>query len=75
MYAYNLKGFQVTGTAHLFQDYKTSWDVMAKAEGGTPPSTEEFRQTLQSSLAERFQLKVHREMREMPVYALVVGKN
>ncbi len=30
---------------------------------------------LQALLADRFQLKVHREPRELPVYALVVGKN
>ena len=30
---------------------------------------------LQSLLADRFKLKIHREMREMPVYELVVGKN
>ena len=35
----------------------------------------EFRQMLQTLLAERVNLKVHREMKEMPVYALVVGKN
>ena len=30
---------------------------------------------LQSLLADRFHLKLHREMRELPVYFLVVGKN
>jgi uncharacterized protein (TIGR03435 family) len=30
---------------------------------------------LQSLLADRVKLRVHREMKEMPVYALVVGKN
>jgi uncharacterized protein (TIGR03435 family) len=30
---------------------------------------------LQSFLAERFQLKIHREMNDTPVYALVVGKS
>jgi uncharacterized protein (TIGR03435 family) len=75
MYAYNLKSFQVTGTSPLFQDYNTRWDIVAKAEGGNTPTTAEFRQMLQWLLAERFQLEAHREMREIPVYALVVGKN
>ena len=30
---------------------------------------------LQTLLAERFQLKVHRQSKDMPVYALVVGKS
>jgi uncharacterized protein (TIGR03435 family) len=34
-----------------------------------------MRQMLQAMLADRFKLKIHRETREMPVYALIVGKN
>jgi uncharacterized protein (TIGR03435 family) len=75
MCAYDLKGFQITGTAPLFQDGDTRWDIQAKAEGDRMPTRAEFRQMLQSLLADRFQLKVHHEMREMPVYALVAGKN
>ncbi len=40
-----------------------------------PEQEDEFRQMLQSLLAERFHLKVHREKQEKPVYALVVGKS
>lgn len=35
---------------------------------------EQRRQMLQAVLAERFQLKVHRDPKELPIYALVVGK-
>ncbi len=46
-------------------------------EATMPPTTtpEQFRTMLQNLLADRFQLKVHRETRETAVYALVVAKN
>jgi hypothetical protein len=34
-----------------------------------------MRQRLQTLLADRFQLKVHRETREWPEYALIVAKD
>jgi uncharacterized protein (TIGR03435 family) len=34
-----------------------------------------LRAMLQSMLADRFKLAVHREMKEVPIYALVLGKN
>lgn len=49
------------------------FDIEAKAEA---PTTEaELKVMLQSLLNDRFKLKLHRENREMPVYALVAGKN
>jgi uncharacterized protein (TIGR03435 family) len=48
------------------------YDIMAKAAEGIPDS--EVGQLLQSLLTDRFRLKVHFEMKEMPAYALVVGK-
>jgi uncharacterized protein (TIGR03435 family) len=71
VYAYDVKAFQIEG----IRDYDSYWDIFAKAEGDSIPTTAEFRQMLQALLADRFQLKMHREMREMPVYALVVAKN
>jgi uncharacterized protein (TIGR03435 family) len=75
MYAYNVKSFQVVGTAPLVDQDNLWWDIVAKADGDPPPSQEAFRHMMQSLLADRFQLKVHTEMREMPVYAIVVGKS
>ena len=52
------------------------YDVDAKADDGDRPlAMSECRQRLQALLADRFHLQVHRETQEMPVYALVVGKN
>jgi uncharacterized protein (TIGR03435 family) len=70
-WAYDLKSYQVPDRKGLDD---TVYDIAAKAGGDATPSKAEFRQMLQALLEERFHLKVHREMREMPVYALVVGK-
>jgi len=74
MYAYNLKSYQISLTgpqrAALGDMF---YDVAAKADGDTPPTADEFRSMVQSLLADRFQLRVHREPREMSVYELVVG--
>ena len=75
MFAYNVKNFQVTGPAALLTKDEDRWDIVARADGDKAPTRDEFRQMMQALLADRFQLKAHREMREMPVYALVAGKN
>src|SRR5262249_55565872 len=49
------------------------FDIAAKAEDKA--NAEEVAEMIRSLLADRFQLKFHRETRELPVYALVVGKN
>lgn len=48
------------------------YDIRARA--GKPSTRDEVLAMLRTLLAERFSLKAHREMREMNVYALVVGK-
>lgn len=75
MYAYNLKNYQISPTAPLLALGDAFYDVVAKAEGGGIPTKDEFRQMVQLLLADRFKLKIHTEMREMPVYALVIAKN
>lgn len=75
MYAYDLKSYQVPRTPPLLALGDEFYDIEAKAEGEAAPTRAQFGQMLQSLLTDRFKLKVHRERREMPVYALVVGKN
>jgi uncharacterized protein (TIGR03435 family) len=74
MYAYGLRKNQVSMPSLPWLE-GASFDIAARAEGDGVPTNGEFRQMLQRLLAERFQLRIHREMREMPVYALVVGKS
>ncbi|HYL36545.1 MAG TPA: TIGR03435 family protein [Bryobacteraceae bacterium] len=39
------------------------------------PSIEQFRDMLRALIEDRFQLKIHRETKELPAYALLVAKN
>jgi len=48
------------------------YDLEAKAEGS--PAAAQLRLMMQTLLEDRFQLKVHRETRELPVYELSVAK-
>jgi uncharacterized protein (TIGR03435 family) len=67
--AYRMKLYQVTGPEWLSSE---KFDVNAKLpEGSTPDQIPEM---LQALLAERFQLKLHHDQKELPVYALTVGK-
>jgi uncharacterized protein (TIGR03435 family) len=80
MEAYKVKHYQVIFAPKVTPPtggvYNPAYyDIEAKAEGDFARTRDEFRPMLQTLLAERFNLKVHREMREMPVYALMVAKN
>ena len=75
MEAYNLEAYQVVLSRAIPQEESPYYDIVAKAPGEVALSRNEFRRMLQTLLAERFGLKLHHEMKEMPVYALVVGKN
>jgi uncharacterized protein (TIGR03435 family) len=71
--AYDLKYYQISGTPNWAET--AHFDIVAKAEGDRPPDPEHYREMVRSLLTNRFQLKAHRELKEIPVYALVVGKN
>ena len=67
---YPYEGKVVIGPAWINSEM---FDIEAKAE--SPATEAQLKLMLQTLLSERFKLKVHREEREMPVYALVAGKN
>ena len=71
--AYSVRDDQLLGGPNwLTTDH---YDLEAKASGDTPLTRDRGIAMLQSLLTERFQLKVHRETREMQVYELVIAKN
>jgi uncharacterized protein (TIGR03435 family) len=58
------------------------YDIEAVAQEGTIPANvsrdvrmQKMRAMLQALLVDRFKLRISRETREVPVYAIVVGKN
>ncbi|HEY4362687.1 MAG TPA: TIGR03435 family protein [Bryobacteraceae bacterium] len=71
--AYGVKYDQISGgPAWIKSDH---YDVTAKSEGEGTLAREQAQQMMQTLLADRFQLKIHRETRTVPVYALVMSKN
>jgi uncharacterized protein (TIGR03435 family) len=67
--AYNVAPYQLSqGPDWIYTD---RFHLEAKAEGA---NERQLRQMLQSLLAERFQLALHRGSKQMPVYALKIAK-
>lgn len=67
--AYGVKRNQISGGPKWLDSDR--FDIVAKVPAGT--TKEQVKSMLQNLLAERFKLTLHRETRDMPVYALAVG--
>jgi uncharacterized protein (TIGR03435 family) len=68
--AYRLQESQlVGGPAWIYSD---RFDIVATSEEGALPA--EFGRRMQSLLADRFNLKIHNETRDLPIYALVLAR-
>jgi len=63
----------VAGPAWIDPPTAFNFDILAKA--GSPVLEDQLKRMLQTLLAERFKLVLHREMRSLPIYTLVVAKN
>jgi uncharacterized protein (TIGR03435 family) len=73
-FAYRVKDLQISGGPGWVYSASPAdhFDFEAKAEENTDP--EHMRPMIRALLEDRFHLKTHREMKEMPIYALVLGK-
>jgi uncharacterized protein (TIGR03435 family) len=72
-WAYGVRDFQVLGGPAWIREGRARFEIQATT---AHPTTEaEMRQMVQRLLAERFKLRLRRETREIPVYALLTGRN
>jgi uncharacterized protein (TIGR03435 family) len=67
--AYSIKRNQISGGPSWLDSER--FDIVAKVPAGA--TKEQVKVMLQNLLVERFKLALHRETKEMPIYALVVG--
>jgi uncharacterized protein (TIGR03435 family) len=67
---YGVRRYQVIGGPDWISSDR--YDIQAKAAGDA--TREQMMVMVQSLLAERFKLQVHRETRELPIYVLTIAK-
>ena len=71
--SYELQDHQIAGGPSWIDS--EGFDIEARpAAGAGEPSRQQVREMIQSLLAERFHLELHRETRQLPIYALIVSK-
>jgi uncharacterized protein (TIGR03435 family) len=76
-FAYQIQSYQLVGGPDWIGS--TRYDVVAKMEGDPPPvrrgtGADHMMLATRALLGERFKLKVHRETRELDIYALMMAK-
>jgi uncharacterized protein (TIGR03435 family) len=73
VFAYDLHAKQITGGPEWAGMQK--FDVTGQPEAPGIPSIVQLRGMIRQLLTDRFKLAFHRDRRDMPVYAIVVGPN
>jgi len=72
MFAYGVNSKQVVGGPEWMRSERFDVEGVPDVEG--QPSTKQFQGMVEGLLRDRFGLKVHREKRELAVYAITVAK-
>lgn len=73
--AWDIRDYQLVAPGWLDSEH---FDIVAKPEIELPPTPEEFlmrMQMIRNLLVQRFGLVFHTEIRELPIYALVISKD
>jgi uncharacterized protein (TIGR03435 family) len=71
--SYRLEDYQISGGPNWIDS--AGFDIQARgAAGSGEPPREKVLQMIQVLLADRFHLAIHRETRQLPIYALLAGK-
>jgi uncharacterized protein (TIGR03435 family) len=70
-FAYDMHARQIVGGAPWVESER--YDIVGRPQAAGVPSLPQFRALLRNLIEERFQLKTHREKRNLPAYALLVG--
>jgi uncharacterized protein (TIGR03435 family) len=76
-FAYQIQGYQLVGGPDWIGSAR--YDIVAKFEGDPPPvrpgsGADHMMLATRTLLADRFKLKVHRETRELDIYALMMAR-
>jgi uncharacterized protein (TIGR03435 family) len=73
-FAYQIQGNQAQSLVPQLPSWvlRDRFDIEARAQGN--PGKDEMRQMMRALLADRFEFKMHTELREVPVLALVLSK-
>jgi uncharacterized protein (TIGR03435 family) len=71
--AYGVHAKQIVNGPDWFD--KDTYDLNAVPDGEGQPSDKQWNTMMQKLLADRFKLTFHHEQRELPVFALTVGKD
>ena len=71
-FAYGVQNVQIVDAPEWMKTER--WDVTGVPDVAGKPSLPQFQSMMRKLLEQRFSLKVHRQQREMPVFALTLAK-
>src|ERR1700691_1602232 len=74
MDAYRVKRFQISNLPNWGDTGHDVYNIAAKFPADAKPTLDQARRMLQTLLADRFQLRLHHETKDLPVYALAEAR-